>query len=1064
METSSGTELSFVPKEFLATCRSSSDAAYELFEKLLSGLADPATRISARSFLTELREAVAVRGIAENLKTFHFAFQELPSVGTREARPLHLVLFPSVFMPEQWSKTFFEGVSRLPQGHLEGRVLAELGSGSGWISLALGMRARPEKVYGLDINPKAVTCARINLFYNALDEHGRLHRDRGGRSLLEKVEFYESDLLAWVRERGLKLDLVCGCIPQVLDPGLEVREIIFGKPSDEALYSLSNYTSPQGNLEDQFGLGLVAQAVDETVGVLKADGRILFNLGGRPGRSLLLHLFRRRGFEAREIWRTRIPQAADTDIKALAEIEEKGEHRFEFFMRSHGDESIGARTARAYQQQGGEIFHALTVVEARMRHPEPLQRLHRILERPEFESIPSSLDLSFEDESVAEEKIAFLARLGELLSERRCFPYGATQGTTRLRNHFSRFLASYLGIEISAECLLTAPNRECLVENLFRLFTPGRVLLHPTLVRGEVHREDCEILECPANVELICDLVDTLRPQMVVTCLAAHELRSRDSLERLVQATGEKGVRLFVDLSESLELESSPKVDGVLEALAKNPLPPHAAIFFSLDKNQVYGGLEICFLLSENGDLLSALARAAEVTYSRTPVIAQEYYDSILEDLLKFRLDGFDGSQSSELRRPRSGKGVYSAAGIPFAAAPLRAFEHPALATGRWPISPKSIRLDYGENALPSPRFATRALFEAFARKRSRVASGLEEELEALLSRRFGWSKLVRSEFHFGLGVAPLFAALAAACARESGTFLFPMGSYGYFVSAVEFFGGSTARIETYADKGFKLSPEELEDALREVERPWLYLNGPVVNPTGSIYSAEEIAELLALAAKYRARVVLDVLFSGLEFRAAEPWNLDSILDRHVLDLVLLGGISKELAAGGLRFGFAQGLGTLMIEALSTATVAAPHSTILDAVEHMYRHLNHPDSDAREELTSQQHLLKEKATKLRLILAELGWEPLTPQGGLFLVAKPSEYLNRRVRVQTPDGEKEYLLDSQNLPEALFHATGLLINNSAWTAIPGYCRFVYSLPEETLDEAISRLRDFKSLVL
>lgn len=43
-----------------------------------------------------------------------------------------------------WSRTFFEGLARLPAGELEGRSLAELGCGNGWISIALARRGRQE--------------------------------------------------------------------------------------------------------------------------------------------------------------------------------------------------------------------------------------------------------------------------------------------------------------------------------------------------------------------------------------------------------------------------------------------------------------------------------------------------------------------------------------------------------------------------------------------------------------------------------------------------------------------------------------------------------------------------------------------------------------------------------------------------------------------------------------------------------------------------------------------------------------------------------------------------------
>ena len=71
-------------------------------------------------------------------------------------------------------------------------------------------------MYGLDINPRAIKVAWINLFLNALDESGCPIFDEEKKTLLDRVEFYESDLLAYCRDNNIELDRIVGCIPQVL--------------------------------------------------------------------------------------------------------------------------------------------------------------------------------------------------------------------------------------------------------------------------------------------------------------------------------------------------------------------------------------------------------------------------------------------------------------------------------------------------------------------------------------------------------------------------------------------------------------------------------------------------------------------------------------------------------------------------------------------------------------------------------------------------------------------------------------------------------------------------------
>lgn len=1063
-------------EEFLAACRPSSAAAYRLFEEILDGLEDPASRGASRRYLARIAAAFdRAVGAGEVPAAFHFQLGTL-SIG-REGRlegDLLLLQFPSVFAPEEWSRTFFEGLARYSPHDFAGRTLAELGCGNGWVTLALARHAAPEKLYGLDINPRAITCARINLYLNALTPDGEAMLDADGKSLLDRVEFHESDLLAWVRRRGLKLDRVIGCIPQVLDPNLGELESSAKEMSDEFLVSLSNYTGHQGYLEDLFGLGLVARSLEEAIEVMRPGGWVVLNLGGRPGREILRQLFCRRGLAMREIWSTRIAQADDTDISPLAEIERSGRHRFEFFLGVHSDEPVSARTAQAYARAGGAIFHSLTVFEGRLRFPESMNPVFAALHGEEWRPVRNALDLDYEDDALVEEKSAFLARLARLLPERRAYPYGETLGALPFRQRFAEYLERYFAIPLGAQNLVVLPDRASALRNLFTLYAPALSLIHPSLQASRAIGAEpgAEVLECPLRADLACKLIAALRPQLVVTTLDAGDIRSPDSFLRLVETSGRAGARLVVDISSFFELDSTPESNGVLQAISEAPLPAHVAILCGLVRNRVYRDLEVCFLLTENDDLVAALENAAEMTYSRVPLFTQEYYDTILAELLSFRLNPLIPSAA---RRSEPGvvSGVPGGGGIaptvPLAERCKKAFEHPAIVAEHLPRTSATVRLDYGENALPSPTLVAASLFEAFARRELPPAEAdPAAEVAQFLRRRFGLdvgaggaggTGRLAPRFAFGLGVAPLFSSLAESCAAEGGTFVFPAGAYGYFVATVELFGGRWVRIETERANGFKVTPHELDAALAGISRPWLFLNGPVVNPTGSLYQSDEMAALLAVAAKHRARVVIDVLFSGLEHVEGVSWDLGPALADHALSLVVLGGVSKELAAGGLRFGFAWCHGEAIERSVARGLTSTPHATTRFAARRIFAGLNRPSPRTRTELADQRRLLAERAARLSSVLSECGWEPLPSGGGLFLVARPAAYLGRRFSAATRNGEYACVLDSENIAEAMFWAVDLMINDSRWTGIPGHCRFVFSVDEAVFEEGLRRIRAF-----
>ena len=64
----------------------------------------------------------------------------------------------------------------------------------------------------------------------------------------------------------------------------------------------------QGFVEDQFGLGLVARAAEEGISIIRPTGRLIINIGGRPGQAVTERVFTRRGFHINKLWQTRVNQ------------------------------------------------------------------------------------------------------------------------------------------------------------------------------------------------------------------------------------------------------------------------------------------------------------------------------------------------------------------------------------------------------------------------------------------------------------------------------------------------------------------------------------------------------------------------------------------------------------------------------------------------------------------------------------------------------------------------------------------------------------------------------------
>eukprot|EP00899_Mesostigma_viride_P018751 jgi/Mesvir1/26878/Mv20615-RA.3 len=767
---------------FLESCHTSAAQAYGNFKAILARLDEPSKRAEARRFLSQIENALASvddalsyyhcqfwdlplsrganfddsggyfagkphaasgqPGVDQDVKgeenacghahaqlvssdrepsphRYLDAAEDETSEWSGSLKSVKMLVLPSIFVPENWSFTFYEGLRRAPRAYFAGREVVELGTGNGWISIAVAMEACPRQIIGLDINPRAVICARINLYLNALQPDGsplpgpwsqpaaktssdEYYRSSGNstpasapRTLLDIVEFHESDLLGWCLRRGMAADTIIGCIPQVLNPDPDaMRKIITENQSEEFLYDLSNYCGLQGYVEDQFGLGLIARTLEESVEVLRpsgvTSGHLLLNLGGRPGMAVLEKMFRRRGWHIRKLWQTRVTQATDTDIHSLVAIEEATQRsrvRFEFYMGDIAPEPISARTALAYGTAGGQITHGLFVFNAHLRHPLMVRSIFRLLKCEGYADASSSLDLDYGSSSgptsdyakfeVADEKIAFLAHLSRAFRRpdsdlKRQIAAPDPAGSPHFRSALASYFRLYYHVPLSSANICVLPSRVAAMRLVLDIYKPELALVSAQLalllpaatprravsddevgladasgnngstvwLQQQCHTaSSASVLEAPQSAELLVRLIRSLKPQVVICELSETESRLPAAFAEVISASSDVGARIFIDISDTVALSSTPTPNGLLQHIARQALPPNVTIFCGLTMDRAYSDIEVGFVISENETFLGQLASAMSLTYGGTPVMSQVYYHAIVAEMLHFQIE-----------------------------------------------------------------------------------------------------------------------------------------------------------------------------------------------------------------------------------------------------------------------------------------------------------------------------------------------------------------------------------------------------------------------------------------
>lgn len=104
---------------------------------------------------------------------------------------------------------------------------------------------------------------------------------------------------------------------------------------------------------------------------------------------------------------------------------------------------------------------------------------------------------------------------------------------------------------------------------------------------------------------------------------------------------------------------------------------------------------------------------------------------------------------------------------------------------------------------------------------------------------------------------------------------------------------------------GFKITPEQLEAAISG-DNQILILNSPS-NPTGAIYTPDEIKALAEVAVRYHLPVLSDEIYEKLVYDDAQHLSIGSLGEEMFELTITCNGFSKAYAATGWRLGYAAG-------------------------------------------------------------------------------------------------------------------------------------------------------------
>jgi aspartate aminotransferase len=354
-----------------------------------------------------------------------------------------------------------------------------------------------------------------------------------------------------------------------------------------------------------------------------------------------------------------------------------------------------------------------------------------------------------------------------------------------------------------------------------------------------------------------------------------------------------------------------------------------------------------------------------------------------------------------------------------------------------------------GEPDFPTPEHICQAAVQAMREGHTHYtpAAGTAE-LRGAIARRyqktFGLSCTADQVLVSNGAKHSLHNALASTCGPGDEVII-PTPYWVSYSDLVQMTGAGYVLVETTGESGFKMTPAQLRRALTPRSR-LLMLNSPS-NPTGTVYTRQELEALADVALEANLAVLSDEIYEQLVYGDARATCFATLRPGLAERTITISGVSKTYAMTGWRIGWAVGP-TAVIKAMGNVQsqqTSCPSSISQAAALAALQGDQQCVETMRREFEARRDLV------CRRLCAMPGIQCPTPAGAFYAFFRVADHFGR-----TLGGRK--VTDSVSFCQAALEAAVNLVPGVAFGA-EGSVRLSYAASREQLTGGLDRLEKF-----
>lgn len=267
------------------------------------------------------------------------------------------------------------------------------------------------------------------------------------------------------------------------------------------------------------------------------------------------------------------------------------------------------------------------------------------------------------------------------------------------------------------------------------------------------------------------------------------------------------------------------------------------------------------------------------------------------------------------------------------------------------------------------------------------------------------------------------------------------------YTEMVKIAGGISILVETKAENSYKITAEEFEKAITQNTKA-IIINSPN-NPTGAVYTRDELIKLGEIATKYNLYIISDEVYEYLNYTKDNHCSIASINEDLHERTITINALSKAYAMTGWRIGYMAANNEIIKAAIKIQSQQTSNICSIAqyaALEALSDRSSSNIDNMVNIFANRRDILLNEIKKIKNISYTF------PNGAFYLFIDFSNFINKSYK-------KTILNNASDIAEHLINDFGVAVIPCADFGMKNHIRLSYAISENDIIKGIEKINKF-----